>query len=220
MTLLTLAQNVELFKRFAYLHKSLGRNESNEHFFFGDSWEKGASDAPKYPLMQVGLVNDFTDYKMYSRTFRIEFTDLVNKGESNELYVQSDMNLLALDFLLYMERIKDSNDLGITISENVSPNPFTEKYDDEVTGYGFEFTVSGHIGDLACMLPIVSGNYFENNYIFVGGANAGDFQVLIKDQDGNTIQTFNTSGEYVVTVLSGIKDTITSNVTTITDDII
>lgn len=46
------------------------------------------------------------------------------------------------------------------------------------------------------------------------------FVVEIKDQDGNVIQTFNTSGEYVVTVLSGIKDTITSNVTTITDDII
>jgi len=52
------------------------------------------------------------------------------------------------------------------------------------------------------------------------GGIAGGFVVEIKDQDGNVIQTFNTSGEYVITVLSGIKDTITSNVTTITDDII
>jgi len=52
------------------------------------------------------------------------------------------------------------------------------------------------------------------------GGIAGGFVVEIKDQSGNVLQTFNTSGEYVITVLSGIKDTITSNVTTITDDII
>jgi len=119
-----------------------------------------------------------------------------------------------------MESIQDSNDLGITISKDITLNPFTEKHDDEVTGWGFEFTVTGHVGDLSCAIPVMSGNYFENNYIFVGGQNAGNFTVEIKDQDGNVLQTFNTSGEYVVTVLSGIKDTITSNVTTITDDII
>lgn len=220
MTLLTLSQNVELFKKFAYLHLNLGRGESNEHFFFGDSWEIGASDAPKYPLMQVGLVSDSTNLKTFTRTFRIEFTDLVKKDESNELYVQSDMNLVALDFLIYMERIQDSNDLGITISKDVTLNPFTEKHDDEVTGYGFEFSVTGHIGDMSCAIPVMSGNYFENNYIFVGGANAGNFLVEIKDQDGNVLQTFNTSGEYVVTVLSGIQQVIGNTSTTITQDII
>lgn len=215
MTLLTLSQNVELFKKFAYLHLNLGRGESNEHFFFGDTWEIGASNAPKYPLMQVGLVSDFTNIKKYERTFRIEFTDLVHKDEDNELYVQSDINLIVIDFLIYMERIKDSSDLGITISENINPLPFTEKHDDEVTGYGFEFTVGGHIGDLSCDIPVMSGNYFENNYIYVGGANAGNFLVEIKDQDGNVLQTFTTSGEYVVEVLTRVRDTITSNTSTI-----
>jgi hypothetical protein len=219
MTLLTLSQNVELFKQFAYLHLNLGRGVSNEHFFFGDSWELGASTPPKYPLMQVGLVSDSTNLQTYTRTFRIEFTDLVKKDEINELFVQSDMNLLALDFLLYMENIKDSNDLGLIISDNVTLNPFTEKHDDEVTGYGLEFSVTGHIGDLSCALPIVPGNYFENNYIFVGGANAGDFVVEIKDQDGNILQTFTTSGSYTVEVLQQIIDTITSNTSTIIDPI-
>lgn len=220
MTVLSLSQNIELFKQYSYLCLLLGRGESYEHFFFGDTWEVGASTPPKYPLMQVGLTNSSTNLQGWSRTFRIEFTDRVKKGESNELMVQSDMELAAMDFLIYMERIQDSNNLGITISKDVTLNPFTEKHDDEVTGWGFEFTMTGHIGDLACAIPVMSGNYFENNYIFVGGANAGDFTVEIKDQDGNVLQTFNTSGEYVVTVLSGIKDTITSNVTTITDDII
>ena len=84
MTLLTLSQNIELFKQYAYLHLNLGRGESYEHFFFGDSWELGASTPPKYPLMQVGLVSDSTNLQTFTRTFRIEFTDLVKKGESND----------------------------------------------------------------------------------------------------------------------------------------
>lgn len=220
MTVLSLSQNIELFKQYSYLCLLLGRGESYEHFFFGDTWEVGASTPPKYPLMQVGLTNSTTNLQGWSRTFRIEFTDRVKKGESNELMVQSDMELAAMDFLIYMERIQDSNNLGITISKDVTLNPFTEKHDDEVTGWGFEFTMTGHIGDLACSIPVMSGNYFENNYIFVGGANAGDFTVEIKDQDGNVLQTFNTSGEYVVTVLSGIQQVIGNTSTTITQDII
>ena len=220
MTVLSLSQNIELFKQYSYLCLLLGRGESYEHFFFGDTWEVGASTPPKYPLMQVGLTNSSTNLQGWSRTFRIEFTDRVKKGESNELMVQSDMELAAMDFLIYMERIQDSNNLGITISKDVTLNPFTEKHDDEVTGWGFEFTMTGHIGDLACSIPVMSGNYFENNYIFVGGANAGDFTVEIKDQDGNVLQTFVTSGEYVVTVLSGIQQVIGNTSTTITQDII
>lgn len=220
MPLLTLSQNIELFKQFAYLHLNLGRGESNEHFYFGDTWEIGASNAPKYPLMQVGLVSSNTNLSKWSRTFRIEFTDLVKKGEINELYVQSDTEQIALDFLIYMERIQDSNDLGIVINNDNSLNPFTEKHDDEVSGWGLEFTISGHIGNLSCSIPIMSGNYFENNYIFVGGTNAGNFTVEIKDQDGNVLQTFNTSGEYVVTVLSGIQQVIGNTSTTIIQDII
>ena len=42
----------------------------------------------------------------------------------------------------------------------------------------------------------------------------------IKDQDGNVLQTFVTSGEYVVTVLSGIQQVIGNTSTTITQNII
>jgi hypothetical protein len=49
---------------------------------------------------------------------------------------------------------------------------------------------------------------------------ANGFTVEIKDQNGNVIQTFNTSGEYVVTVLTGIQQVIGNASTTITQDII
>jgi len=46
------------------------------------------------------------------------------------------------------------------------------------------------------------------------------FTVDIKDQDGNIIETFTSSGEYFITLFSGVSDTITNNITTILDDII
>jgi hypothetical protein len=49
---------------------------------------------------------------------------------------------------------------------------------------------------------------------------SGNFLVEIKDQDGNVIQTFNTSGVYTVEVLQQIFDTITANTATIIDPIV
>jgi NTP pyrophosphatase (non-canonical NTP hydrolase) len=43
---------------------------------------------------------------------------------------------------------------------------------------------------------------------------------LIKDQSGNTLQTFTTSGTYTVEVLQEIIDTINSNTATIIDPIV
>ena len=62
-----------------------------------------------------------------------------------------------------------------------------------------------------------------NNYIYVGGyinQSVGSFQVDIKDQNGNTLQTFTTSGTYTVEVLQQIIDTINSNTATVIDPIV
>lgn len=59
---------------------------------------------------------------------------------------------------------------------------------------------------------------YSNEYYITTGGTCLD--VTIKDQDGNTLTTVASGGEYTVTVLDGIQDTLTSNVTTITDNII
>ena len=220
MTVLTLNQTIELLKRFAYLHMALGRNENNDHFFYGDSWELGASTSPKFALMHLVLDSTTKEGNLITRNFKVEFSDLVNKDENNELHVQSDTEQMCFDLLIYLGNIQDDGDLGITISKTSNLQPFTEEGDDERTGWGFDFSITGHVGDLSCALPIVPGNYFENNYIFVGGASAGSFTVEIKDQDGNVLQTFTTSGEYVVEVLNRVRDTITANTATIIDPIV
>lgn len=46
------------------------------------------------------------------------------------------------------------------------------------------------------------------------------FEVIIKDQDGNILKTFTSSGEYTVEVLQQIIDTITNNTSTVIDPIV
>jgi len=126
--------------------------------------------------------------------------------------------MIAYDLLNYLEQISDAGEIGIKIQPNTSLTDYTEDRDDMVSGWFFEVSISSHVGNYSCNLPINSGNIFDGNYIYIDGQyniQCGDFEVLIKDQSGNTLQTFTTSGTYTVEVLQNIIDTITNNTSTI-----
>jgi hypothetical protein len=220
--MLTLNQEIEIFKNFSLKHKQLGKGISNYNFFFGNEWDIEASNKAQYPLMWVQLLPTKAEPRgAITRTFQIDFSDLVNQDKSNENHVLSDCEQLCIDLINYLDSINSENQDIIMNIGNVSEiTDYQEKKDNDVSGWFFTVEIKSHQEGTSCNLPINSGNIFDENYIYVGGEIANGFTVEIKDQDGNVIQTFNTSGQYVVTVLSGIKDTITSNVTTITDDII
>lgn len=215
--MLTLNQTIEILKNFSSKHKQLNS------FYFGDKWEVGASEEIQYPLLWCSLKESSITNNVVSNTFVIDISDKVNLDETNETHVLSDCQQVAFDLLNYLEQISDNEDIGITVSKDTTLTDYTEDRDDMVSGWFFEITISSHISGFSCNMPIADGNILDDNYIYVGGnyeQTCGNFTVLIKDQNGNTLQTFITSGEYVVTVLSGIRDTITNNQTTITDNII
>ena len=215
--MITLNQDIEILKNFALKHKGINT------FYFGDEWEVGASNPIVYPLMLVVLQNSVSSKGIITRKYVIEICDLVNTDESNENQVLSDVEQLCYDLPMYLRGVVNSGLLStFKVKEDISLNDFTEKGDDATSGFNFEIEMSSHIGNSSCYLPIESGNILDGNYLYLGGSttSCGSFTVDIKDQDGNIIQTFNTSGQYTVTVLTGIKDTITSNITTIVDTII
>lgn len=215
--MLTLNQTVEILKNFTSKHKSLNS------FYFGDKWEVGASSSIQYPLLWCSLTSSTNTDGVIERKFVIDISDKVNLDESNETHVLSDCELIAYDLLNYLEQIRDNNDIpAFTISNTSTLTDYTEDRDDMVTGWFFELSLNTHIGNYSCNLPIDDGTIFDNNYIYVGGGttSCGSFLVEIKDQDGNVLQTFNTSGQYVVTVLTGIRDTLTNNQTNIIDNIL
>ena len=214
--MLTLNQTIEILKNFTSKHKQLNS------FYFGDKFEVGASENIQYPLLWCSLQNVAMTDNVVERRFLIDISDKVNLDESNENHVLSDCEQIAFDLLNYLEQISDNEDIGLRISRNTQLTDYTEDRDDMVSGFFFEITLSSHIAGFSCNLPINSGNIFDGNYIYVGGQTSGGttaFVVEIKDQNGNTLQTFTTSGTYTVEVLQEIIDTITGNTSTIIDPI-
>ena len=212
--MVTLNQDIEILKNFALKHKGINT------FYFGDEWEVGESNPIVYPLMNAILQSSVSAKGVISRRYLIVISDLVNKDESNENQVLSDTEQICYDLPMYLRGVANSGLLStFKVVEDISLTDFTERNDDEVSGHFFEITMSSHIGNSSCFLPISAGNILDNNYIYLGGSTAGcgAFVVEIKDLDGNVLQTFNTSGTYTVEVLTLIRDTITSNTSTIID---
>lgn len=214
--MLTINQDKELFENFCLKHLVLNT------FFYDDEWLTETSIKIKYPLLNVIPQGSTLANGMVKRSYLVVISDLVNVDKSNEVQVLSDTELICFDLLNYLKGVSKSNLLGaFKVDDSISLTNFTEKNTDLTSGHYFDLSISSHIGNYSCNLPISSGNILDENYIYTGGnIQLGDFLVEIKDQSGNVLQSFNTSGEYIVTVLTGIKDTLTGNVTTIIDDII
>jgi hypothetical protein len=216
--MITLNQDIELFKNFALKHKGINS------FYFGDESEADTNVEIVYPFMNVILQGSSVTDNVVSRKYMIVISDLVNKDISNINQVLSDTERICYDVPNYLRQVSNSKLLGPFKSDmNISLTDFTERNDDDVSGHFFDLTISSAMGNDGCNLPIDSGNILDNNYIYVGGninQIVGNFQVLIQDQNGNTLQTFTTSGTYTVEVLQQIIDTINSNTATIIDPIV
>jgi len=216
--MITLNQDIELFKNFALKHKGINS------FYFGDESEADTNVEIVYPFMNVILQGSSVTDNVVSRKYMIVISDLVNKDICNINQVLSDTERICYDVPNYLRQVSNSKLLGAFKSDmNISLTDFTERNDDDVSGHFFDLTISSAMGNDGCNLPIDSGNILDNNYIYVGGninQNVDTFQVDIKDQNGNTLQTFTTSGTYTVEVLQQIIDTINSNTATVIDPIV
>jgi len=215
--MINLNQDIELFNNFALKHKGINS------FYFGDESEADTNVEIVYPFMNVILQGSSVTDNVVSRKYMIVISDLVNKDISNINQVLSDTERLCYDVPSYLRQVRNSGYLGaFRFDPNISLTDFTERNDDDVSGHFFDLTISSAVGNDGCNLPINSGNILDNNYIYVGGTInqiVGNFEVLIKDQSGNTLQTFTTSGTYTVEVLQQIIDTINSNTATVIDPI-
>lgn len=213
--MLTLNQDIELLSQFAVKHKVINS------FYFGAEAEADTDLNIVYPFMNAILQNQSSLNGIISRTYLIIISDLVQTDKSNLNHVLSDTERICWDIPLYMRQVSNSGLLGaFKVNPNITVTPDDSRNDDNVASSYFDLTISSPLGNDACNLPIAAGNILNGNYIYVGGSMAGNFTVEIKDQDGNILQTFNTSGEYTVTVLSGIQQVIGNTSTTITQDII
>lgn len=116
---------------------------------FGDTPEYGASSPIVYPLMGCRLVSSNLNDKTITTSLNLYFCDLVHKDEDNETDVLTDMQLASVRLYSEFKKwLEDSYPATLNLSSALTP--FTEKWDDEVTGWEMNISIDQFFDDSTC----------------------------------------------------------------------
>lgn len=144
----TLNQLIQKLNDFATNHQQV------HSFGFGDLWEIEASGAKNGTVMWANVVSGSVDVtgKQATMDFRVCIMDLVKKDESNENEVLSDCYLIALDLVAYLNY--QNNWDNYTMSSNVPMTPFTERFDNDWSGWIVDVTLQNRFTSDYCQIPL------------------------------------------------------------------
>ena len=153
--ILTYNQILKEFKTFATNHKQI------ENFGNGDLWEivehNQLTDF-NYPWFWVADQPANLGDETFTWNFNVMAMDLVNKDESNENDVKSDMCQVLLDCVSYFEqKTATSNNvdwLKVNLVRSGTLTSFTERFEDELTGWGMNIGFRLPFSYNNCDLPI------------------------------------------------------------------
>lgn len=206
MSALTINQLDDLFSSIATAHDQI-----HDYFFTIDLSlvEAKMNSEVQYPMMVVILMDGQSPEQVKLRNFQILIMDIPKKDKSNLIEVISDTEQILDDVIEILK--KHSNDYDVIGDPQTFP--YDEQHSDWVSGHRAEVMLQTDKKVTLCNIPADA---------FVDPAAPDYRTVEIRDQDGNVLATVQAgpNANYVVTVFSGVRDTLTANVTTILDDII
>ena len=154
--IITYNQIIKEFNDFADAHKQI------QTFGNGDLWEIAERNQLldfNYPLLWVADQPATMGDGTFTWNFQILTMDLVNKDEDNENDVKSDMIQVLLDLLGYLEQKFNTttNNVDWTKIQLVRAGnltSFTERFEDDVTGWGMGLGLKIPFKYSDCNLPI------------------------------------------------------------------
>ena len=155
----TLNQVIKRLKTIALNHAQLNPlllTEANfSHFGFGDLWEvgqiltdKGTVITEKFPLVwanvqSANIANQGAQANgLLQISMQLLFMDLVHKDETNENDVLSDTLQIATDYITELQDDTEFQTYHYVVDINGSLEPFTERFDEEVSGWSLALTFS------------------------------------------------------------------------------
>lgn len=149
----TLNQLIAALKSIATRHKQINS------FGVGDAWEVGATNELVHPVLWVNPVTadmpkTENGYSSYTVDFNITLFDLVNKDETNENEVLSDTFGMIRDIVNEFNTHPDYIDSEFNIINDLSFESFTERYDEEVSGWEVTFSLESPNRRSFCSSPI------------------------------------------------------------------
>tara|TARA_R110001599_G_scaffold110671_4_gene274695 strand:+ start:13859 stop:14287 length:429 start_codon:yes stop_codon:yes gene_type:complete len=139
----TLNQVFQLIEDEAIAHQQV------KQYGQGDVWEinpKELDYAVLWAIEEGASVNERT----LTYEIRLICMDRVLPGEENEEEVLSDTLSILLDFVAYFRQLHTT---GILIQPSVSFEPFTERFDDKVTGHSCTLSLTQSYAYNKCQIP-------------------------------------------------------------------
>ena len=122
----------------------------NSFSFVTELHEIAASTDTLYPALIVMPEGATTESNLLHYKFNIIVADLVHKDESNENEVLSDTLQTLLDIKAWLTNNQCN---GFTLKKESTITPFTERWDDEVSGHVGNFELEIWNTDSLCALP-------------------------------------------------------------------
>ena len=133
---------------------SLIENEANAHlqvkqFGQGDVWEINPKELDYLVLWAIeeGVV---LNERTLTYNIRLLAMDRVLTGEENEQEVMSDTIQVLLDFVAYFRQLHTTD---LSIQTSVSFEPFTERFDDKVSGHACVLSITQPYDYNKCQIP-------------------------------------------------------------------
>lgn len=179
---------IEQLRTFAKSHFQI-----NE-FANGDLWEaiehNQFSDF-NYPLLFAVDGGGSTEQGGVNLNFDLLCMDLVDKAEQIENEVKSDTLQILLDVVAYLKKLQDSNWYYVEVSPNSQLSSFTEKLQDELTGWKISVSIRQPFTYNACAIPY--------NEAQAGVPTIDCLPVTITDSDGVTVVEVASGGTFACT---------------------
>jgi len=122
----------------------------------GDLWEAIQHNQFtdfNYPLVFMVDAGGSLEEGAINLSFDILCMDLVDKGEENENDVKSDTLQILLDVVAYLEKQNTNDWYYVQILKNNSLESFTERFDDELTGWKINITLKQPNTYNECQIP-------------------------------------------------------------------
>lgn len=122
---------------------------------FGDIFEVDLAKNSIYPIMHVSTDTASYDTGSLTYSFQIIVMDLVNKDENNEHDVLSDTLEVIGNIISHIRNsalVSEVDDFRNTIrlQDSISCEPFTERFDNEVTGWTANISIEVEFNASAC----------------------------------------------------------------------
>ena len=116
----------------------------------GDIWE---IDPKELDYCVLWVLEESSQVTERTLTYNIRFLcmDRVLPAEENENEVLSDTLSILLDFVAYFRQLHTTS---LSIQTSVSLEPFTERFEDKVSGHGMVLSITQPYAYDKCQIPI------------------------------------------------------------------